>query len=86
MLLRIFRLPKTTKLWLIILLIYLLLIETLTEGDIATTLDLAAMPATTLTRMVTWYSTLIVTQINAPNFRNLFRIESVTRTAIEGFA
>ena len=52
-LLRIFRIPKTTKLLLIILLIRLLPIGTLIEGDIVTTLDLNTMPTTTLTRIVT---------------------------------
>ena len=63
---------------------YLLPIEVLIEVDIA--LNLTAMLTIILTRIATWYSTLIVTQIDAPNFRNLFRIESVTRTVIEGFA
>ena len=87
MLLSILRLLETTKiLQLIIQLMYPLLTEALIEGDTATALDLNTMPAITLTGIATQNSILIVIQIDALNFRNLFRIEFVTRTTIGGFA
>ena len=80
-----FKLLKTTKLQLIILLIRLLLTETLIERDIRTALDLATIPTITLTRIITQNNTLIIIQTNTLNFKNLFRIESVIRIVIGGF-
>ena len=80
-------LPRTARaLQLIILLIYLLSIEVLTEVvDIVETFNLTVLPTITLIGIVTQYSILIVIRINTLNFRNLFRIEFTIRITIKGF-
>ena len=82
------KLPRITKtLLLIILLIYQLSIEALIEiGIIVVALDLTALPTTILTEIITLNSFLMTIQISIPNFRSLFRIESITRIVIEDSA
>ena len=52
-------------------------------GIIVITLDLTILPTIILIEIVTSNSFLIVIQINISNFKNLFRIEFITRIAIE---
>ena len=55
-------------------------------GIIVATLDLTILPAVILTEIVTLNSFPMAIRISIPNFRSLFRMESITRIATGGSA